>query len=69
MMWILLVKTCYDHHCIADDATIYRTGTYLVDIFTHINTSLVVINDWFRPNKLSVNSSTIKTIFYCTNGK
>ena len=39
----------------ADDATIYATGTNLLDIFTRINTDLDVMNDWFRANTLSAN--------------
>ena len=31
----------------ADDTTIYTTNTYLLDIFTRINTDLDVLNDWF----------------------
>ena len=39
----------------ADDTNLFLTGKSLIDIEKQLNDELIIINDWFRANLLSLN--------------
>ena len=50
----------------ADDTTIYHTGTNQTEVYRKMNSDLETLSDWFKANKLSVNSSKTKyMVFKC----
>ena len=52
----------------ADDTTVYLTGDNLQTMHDKVNTDLYTLNDWFRANQLSVNSSKTKYILFSKYG-
>ena len=44
----------------ADDTTMYITGKQISEIYKDMNNELEILVDWFRANKLSLNSSKTK---------
>ena len=56
-------------HCktilFADDATIYKTGKQVNNIYEDMNKELQILADWFRANKLSLNISKTKCMLFC----
>ena len=46
----------------ADDTCVLISGTHLNDLIDILNTELISLNNWFKANKLSLN--TKKTSFF-----
>ena len=46
----------------ADDTCVLISGNHLNDLIDRLNTELISLNNWFKANKLSLN--TKKNIFY-----
>ena len=46
----------------ADDTCVLISGNHLNDLIDWLNTELISLNNWFKANKLSLN--TKKIIFY-----
>jgi len=44
----------------ADDTTMHITGKQISEIYKDMNNELEILADWFRANKLSLNSSKTK---------
>jgi hypothetical protein len=53
----------------ADDATSLGKGKNLADLTTYINGELQKIANWFRSNKMAVNTAKTKFIVFRTRGK
>jgi hypothetical protein len=53
----------------ADDGTALGKGKNLNELTNFVNTELQKISDWFRSNKMAVNTSKTKFIVFCTRGK
>lgn len=48
----------------ADDTTIYYSNKDIKTLYTNINKDLIVLNDWFKTNKLSLNVSKTQYILF-----
>jgi hypothetical protein len=53
----------------ADDTTCLAKGKILSELTTYVNTELQKIANWFRSNKMAVNTSKTKFIVFRTRGK
>jgi hypothetical protein len=53
----------------ADDTTSLAKGRVLSDLVEYVNTELQKIAQWYRVNKMVVNTSKTKYIFFRTHGK
>jgi hypothetical protein len=53
----------------ADDGTALGKGKNLHELTTFVNTELQKISDWFRSNKMAVNTAKTKYIVFRTRGK
>ncbi len=53
----------------ADDGTALGKGKNLYELTNFVNTELQKISDWFRSNKMAVNTSKTKFIVFRTRGK
>ncbi len=53
----------------ADDTTGLGKGKNLNDLTVYVNTELQKIGNWFRANKMSINTSKTKFIIFRTRGK
>ena len=48
----------------ADDTTLVRSGTDLIDLFRNVNNDLIRVQEWCEVNKLSLNSKKTKYIVF-----
>ena len=53
----------------ADDTTCLAKGSNLVDLISYVNTELRKMANWFRSNKMALNTSKTKYIIFRTHGK
>jgi hypothetical protein len=53
----------------ADDTTLLKSGASLPDLFHHINAELKKMAEWFRTNKMALNTSKTKYIIFHNKGK
>ena len=53
----------------ADDTTCLAKGTNLNDLILYVNAELQKIANWFRSNKMALNTSKTKYIIFRTHGK
>ena len=53
----------------ADDTTVYSSNHSTCNLFTHTNTELSKINEWFKANKLSLNSTKTNYMLFSSNNK
>ena len=53
----------------ADDTSCLAKGTVLKDLITYVNQELQKIANWFRANKMALNTSKTKYIIFRTHGK
>jgi hypothetical protein len=53
----------------ADDTTGLGKGNNLRDLTTYVNGELQKISNWFRANKMAINTSKTKFIVFRTRGK
>ena len=53
----------------ADDTTCLAKGPSLKELTTHVNSELRKIANWFRSNKMAVNTGKTKFMIFRTHGK
>ena len=51
----------------ADDTTVYKSGAKLTDMIPHINHELMKLNQWFKANKLSLNTDETNCMIFAPN--